>query len=626
VNAEPSTSSASSRLLFLAIAGLLACASALGVMQNAIAEVAFRLVTDGSLWVVWMLSAWGWGRLILDRSTIRLAPMALSIATRCAAGLGLLSLMVLGAGVVGWLNQFVAIAFVSVGFAVAAARLVEHRVNVASRFRTPAGPAWWFLLAVPPVTLMGVAGLLMPGLLWGDEPHGFDVTAYHLQLPREWLEAGRISFLHHNLFSGFPLGVEMQFLLGMTLRGDAWAGSYFAQWMHAGYVLLTILAIYGGVRHRGRLRATIACVAFIVVPWPLLLGAVAYNDAGLMLFATLAVLWAVRARSAGQFRLAGTMVGLAFGVKYTGAVALIPALLVGLIRRSRLALWIVVGAVSVASPWLVRNFFWTGNPTFPLATSVFGAGQLDGGQVERFAVAHRPRDDQQSVGRRLLAFKDQVLTDWRFGAMPVPIVLGLGVIAGVLCVGNGQARALSVGVIVWCGVWLVGTHLQGRFFTPAIPLLAMLIALPTIRCWMPIAIAACVLTLAVSLNEPWQRVARSPAELVGFDRPNLLREDLARAVDESTDPIYLLGDAQAFLVRVDSSRLRYRTVFDVASDKPFLDAWLGVDRPDQAWVWVDPGELRRYSKTYLNLPPIPDWVDRLRGPTLMRLDQITKSR
>jgi hypothetical protein len=75
---------------------------------------------------------------------------------------------------------------------------------------------------------------------------------------------------------------------------------------------------------------------------------------------------------------------------------------------------------------------------------------------------------------------------------------------------------------------------------------------------------------------------------------------------ESNRPVYLVGDARAFLYPVPMSRLRYRGVFDVSSTASFRAAWLGENPPDDAIVVVAPGELARFESTYRNLPPMPD--------------------
>src|SRR5439155_1557247 len=186
--------------------------------------------------------------------------------------------------------------------------------------------------------------LVPPGILWGDEPHGYDVLEYHLQLPREWYELHRIVPLHHNVFSYFPTAMEMHYLLAMQLRHGPWAGAYLAQLMHVSVCALSVLAVYAAARtFAEKPPAILAAIAMANVPWVWLLAPVGYNEGALILFTTLALAWlfcrgdacvaggaaanssTLRVdRDAGiaptrrnHWLLAGVMAGFACGVKLT---------------------------------------------------------------------------------------------------------------------------------------------------------------------------------------------------------------------------------------------------------------------------------------------------------------------
>jgi hypothetical protein len=59
----------------------------------------------------------------------------------------------------------------------------------------------------------------------------FDCLEYHLQGPKEYFQAGRISFLPHNVYTSMPFGVELLHLLGMEVLGDWWRGSFAGQFL-----------------------------------------------------------------------------------------------------------------------------------------------------------------------------------------------------------------------------------------------------------------------------------------------------------------------------------------------------------------------------------------------------------
>ena len=75
----------------------------------------------------------------------------------------------------------------------------------------------------------------------------------------------------------------------------------------------------------------------------------------------------------------------------------------------------------VASPWPIRNMVWAGNPVFPLAMRTLGKAHFTDDQVERFERAHRAVPSQASVGARLAAGVEEILADWRFGWLLIPL-------------------------------------------------------------------------------------------------------------------------------------------------------------------------------------------------------------
>ena len=243
----------------------------------------YRLLIDGVIVMLWVTSAFGIGSLLLsvlwprghEHSSI------LRAVTATAFGLGTISLVTLGLGLAGWLNRTSAIAMVSIGVIATVMPLVAWRdagKAVQAWLPSPAQWSWLWLLTVPFASLMTVAALVPPGLLWKGEPAGYDVVEYHLQVPREWYEIGRIVPLHHNVYSFFPFNVEMHYLLAMHLRGGPWAGMYLAQFMHGTYIMLSVIAVYAiALQWVGKQGAVLAGVATATVPWMAQLGSIAYD-------------------------------------------------------------------------------------------------------------------------------------------------------------------------------------------------------------------------------------------------------------------------------------------------------------------------------------------------------------
>src|SRR5271157_5423711 len=83
-------------------------------------------------------------------------------------------------------------------------------------------------LVIAPFLVIMFLGAMLPAI-------DFDVLEYHLQGPKEYLQAGRIAFLPHNVYTSMPFGVEMLHLMGMEVLGDWWWGGLVGQLLVALY-------------------------------------------------------------------------------------------------------------------------------------------------------------------------------------------------------------------------------------------------------------------------------------------------------------------------------------------------------------------------------------------------------
>ena len=567
-----------------------------------------RLFSDGSVLFAWLLAAAGYGSLIRIRDDDNDSLQPLAIVTTFAAGIGILSLIQLRLGLAGQLHRVVAIALIGVGIALLAwrARRVS-REDVTRWLTTPIAAEWLWLLVMPALAIVFVAAFAPPGILWGDEPHGYDVLEYHLQLPREWYELGRIVPLHHNVFSYFPLNVEMHYLLAMQLKGGPWAGMYVTQLMHAAMTALSVAAVYATARlFAPKWLAIVSAVAVANVPWTMLLAPVAYNEGGVLLFGTLAIAWCLRTPITLKSALiAGVMTGVACGAKLPAVpqlLVLLPIALLVLSRKIRPALVFAVAAIIAFSPWLIRNVVWAGNPVFPEAQSILGHAHFSPAQTQRWNEANH-----QAKSPRLSAVRQQIFANWRFGYLAIP----LGMMATLMTIRRREAQVLLALLLAWLTFWISLTHLQGRFYTSAIPVAAIAIALLQQRRHRPVAITIVVAVTTIGFGSAADTFSEKvgplcTAQVLGIESfKGILPQDVEDAIAATSAPIALVGDAKAFLYQVPTSRLRYRTVFDVdvQPDQSVLAAWLG-NQEGSPLVIVDPVELERFSKTYFGIPPL----------------------
>lgn len=309
------------------------------------------------------------------------------------------------------------------------------------------------LASVVGVVVMVVASCSMPGWLWGSEFGGFDSLSYHLQLPREWLEGGRIVPLAHNVYSYLPSYMEGAFthlgaMWGIVMEGGA-AGGMLAgdgealvasQLLHAWCAVLAAGLIgrcadratrMAGLQERACGAARMMAWAVVLVtPWTVVVGSMAYNEMGMVALGAAGMLVAMRVEDEGEEEggwvggwggvrkgaLAGMFVGGACCCKPTALFMVGPV--VGLMLLATTCMgrggarlggrvwwravlgWSVAGCVMgvlMLLPWLVRNWMHGGNPVFPQMTGVFGSAHWTAEQVLRYRAAHH--SDLSVLGR-----------------------------------------------------------------------------------------------------------------------------------------------------------------------------------------------------------------------------------
>ncbi len=462
------------------------------------------LCDQGRLVLMLLLAAWGWGVwpagwLVGDR------PRAQRTALAIALGLGILGILTLIVGLLGMLRVGGWVLLAGGGLLlVLHARLRGTRdpqgherslagfsLRATDGFSKPAAPnalrdriiagALLLVLSVP----LGVGAFcatLPPGLLWNEEAGGYDVLEYHLQVPREWFDAGRIEFLPHNVYASFPQQIEMLYLLLMHLAGSPLGAAIAAELLHlvCGAVAVVLLA---GAAPPGWPRAAVALVAGSV-PWLGYLGALAYVELGVLMYAAGAALLVLDAAAAPRaswrpLLAAGLLAGFAAGCKYTAlvfvSVGLAAAWLAAGSATVRRRMWggVIFAAAAAAAfaPWMIRNAVFTGNPVYPFAYAWFGGRDWSPVQDRQWAAGHRVPAEHDSPAARLRTAADELVLAGKFGVG----IWGAAAL-GLVLARNRRVLLSTVWLAVIVFAWAALTHMPGRFAVVAVVPLALLFA------------------------------------------------------------------------------------------------------------------------------------------------------
>ena len=318
-----------------------------------------------------------------------------------------------------------------------------------------------------------------------------DARAYHLGLAAEYVRLGRFP-RRVGFFEILPQGFEMLFVPAFAFgRHSA------ARLVHCAFLLATVPLIWRIGRRLGLPEgATLAAaVLYFCAPVTGITGTSAYTDAGGVFF-TLATFYLLRVwrdtRDVRYLAPAGIAAGFCYAIKFPGA--LVPILAVvfvaavaGGIRVRQLAI-LTGAALAVAAPWVLRAAMITGDPVAPLFNRLFPNPYFHPAMERDLAAA-------------LGSFWG--LSPWR---VPYELIVGGGTLGGTV----GPAFfALPLGLLAlgkragrWCWAaaallalpwfWNTGT----RFLMPALPFLAMALALavamalPRQALWLCVAVQA----------------------------------------------------------------------------------------------------------------------------------------
>jgi len=324
-------------------------------------------------------------------------------------------------------------------------------------------------------------------------PNDYDSLMYHLTQPQYDVELGKISIPWDR-----ALGTELFPALAGNLSRLALAisGSGSAQMLHGMLGLIAalgsgMLALRVGFGKRGALGAALFFLATRVVIWEM--GTVevdvplaSYLIGALIVYQTL--------RTKPQFGIAllfGLLVGSGILTKYHGfivAAAFAPVILWDLSRKQLPLSVAIVGSVTALitlMPHMVRNFWITGNPIFPIFNTIFipekhnffnaGAAYQDGGY---------------GTGRGIF---DLLITPWNMFVYPMQVFDGmifgapyLFAFAPLILLAPAHAKkclpALSVAVFYFLG-WFYLLDFQVRFLLPIVPVLSVVAVGGVISFW-----------------------------------------------------------------------------------------------------------------------------------------------
>lgn len=393
----------------------------------------------------------------------------------------------IGMGVVGTLYGFlflipgavspITIAAVSVLLAVLTGLSLTKRPKLES---LPKDKGQLLALGIFIVCLIPLVGVLTP-----STSYDWDSLAYHLAVPKIWVQqghAGPISFIHH---SNFPASVDSWFVVGELIGGQTASKAFV--WI-IGIVGAQTISCF--LRERFSVQSgLLATLAFVSIPMVMWESGTAYIDVANGLFAGFGFVFAaqyVEKRERSDLWTAAILLSLAAGSKYTGLQAIVLASLVVLLMIDKAekvsSFKLGLGAFALASPWYIKNWILVGNPVYPFFYSVLGGKNWDAFQGQIYTEEQKTFGFQgaMNLGQSIMGL---VTSPGRF-TNPQPgagngfafVSLGFAVVAGAIVgIVKGLTskfdKALALMILLQLLAWFALSQQSRYILTLVVPML-----------------------------------------------------------------------------------------------------------------------------------------------------------
>ena len=394
----------------------------------------------------------------------------MALGAMAGLGLGMFSLEVLLLGAFGFMNTPVLTLLVLVvltvslytGRAVVTEILAGVAREISGNVREAALP-----LGVAFATAVAVFPLVMV------PNRAFDALSYHLAVPMRYLQAGSIVNIPENIYSYSPLLTQMLYGLGLGLEGADLAGL-----LYYSFFILTLWTVWrGGEKLFGSPGSAWAAALLALTPVFLVEVPQAGADWSMTFYIMTALLLVAEGgRDTRRMLLAGILAGMAAGCRHQAlgyAVVLIPV--AGLAmdlagkRTGNIRSWSVFtfAAFVSGSPWYIKNLIQTGDPIYPLLTSLTGRLPYKAGFVEGLV-------GSKSVN--LLWSWALVPFQSAFDPMSLSMTASVGILPLALILllpGLKKQRAGSGFLLLWLVLSFFAWHLTFRTFRYVMPVMAL---------------------------------------------------------------------------------------------------------------------------------------------------------
>ena len=216
-------------------------------------------------------------------------------------------------------------------------------------------------------------------------PISRDALIHHLTIPKLYLLNGIFTPFPCMSYSYNPMNIDLIYMGALRFGSDI-----IPKFIHFIFGLMTAVIIHAHLKKRvGAIWSLLGALLFLSTPIIVKLSITVYVDLGLIFFSTLALMslvnWVNSCFRILHLILSAIFCGLAMGTKYNGLIVFclltlfIPFIYsrfnAGMLHAAKksITFGFIFAIISIAffSPWMVRNYFLTHNPVYPLYNDYF---------------------------------------------------------------------------------------------------------------------------------------------------------------------------------------------------------------------------------------------------------------
>lgn len=240
----------------------------------------------------------------------------------------------------------------------------------------------FFILIVVCLVLLVLSVLIMAAV----PPTSRDALSHHLAVPNLWIKNGGMVAMPDIIFSYYPMNLDLLYVIPLL-----WGNDIIPKYIHFLFAVATAGLVFSFLRQRSSLTLSLLGVLlFLSTPVIVKLSTNVYVDLGLVFFSWASLYhlfaWARSVQSPKHLVYSSIYCGLGLGTKYNGMIVLILMMVfVSLIYKRSVGrkeyktigalgypvLFFII-AMTIFSPWMIRNFRLTGNPVYPLYSNRIG--------------------------------------------------------------------------------------------------------------------------------------------------------------------------------------------------------------------------------------------------------------